>query len=109
MPGMKQMVYKTVILEEAKEDIKKARAYYRKILKSLSKRFTADIKEIVAKIRNKPFNFGFRFDEFRTANLSVFPYQIHYIVDEANSTIIIFAVLHAYRDPNFVELRMVKR
>ncbi len=67
------MNYRVIILDEAKADIIEARTYYRKILKSLSNRFTTDVKSPVSVIKNRPFTFGFRFDKFRTANLSVFP------------------------------------
>ncbi len=104
---MKRM-YKVIILDEAKDDIAATRSYYRKILNSLSKRFTADVKSAVTEIRTHPFTFGFRFDKFRTANLKIFPYQVHYVIDEENSAIIIFAVLHAYRDPDFIKTRFYK-
>jgi len=88
------MNYKVIILDEAKTDIVESRTFYRKILKSLGKRFTADVKSTVAEIKSHPFTFGFRFNNFRTANLSVFPYQVHYIIG-GDLIIIIFAVLHA--------------
>jgi hypothetical protein len=99
---MKPTVYKVIILEEAKADIKEARSYYRRVLRTLSTRFFSDVKNTVVEIKSHPFSFGFRFPDFRTANLSVFPYQVHYIIDEANAVLIIFAVLHAYRDPDFI-------
>jgi hypothetical protein len=74
------MVYEVVILEDAKSDIKEARVYYRKNLPALSKRFTSDTKNVVAKIKSNPLIFGLKFNEFRTANLSVFPYQIHLLL-----------------------------
>jgi plasmid stabilization system protein ParE len=97
------MPFEVLILEEAKFDIKEARIYYKSILPSLSKRFTSDLKNTIGNICSHPETFGFRFNEFRTANLSIFPYQVHYII--AESTIIIFAVLHAYRDPTFISSR----
>lgn len=100
------MNYKVIILEEAKADIKEGRSYYRKILKSLSKRFTADVRYTVAEIKNHSFAYGFRSDNFRAANLSVFPYQVHYFISEEDVTVIIFAVLHAYRDPEFIKTRV---
>lgn len=105
---MKQLKYKVIILDEAKDDIIEAKIYYKKILKKLSIRFAADVKSAVSEIRINPLIFGFRFEKFRTANLSVFPYQVHYILDEANATILIFAVLHAYRNPDFIKIRFRK-
>jgi plasmid stabilization system protein ParE len=100
------MNYKVIILDEAKVDIIEARHYYTKILKSLGKRFTTDVRSTVAKIRTYPLTFGYRFNNFRTANLSIFPYQVHYIINKGNSTIIIFAILHASRDSETVKKRL---
>jgi hypothetical protein len=35
----------------------------------------------------------------RTAVLNVFPFMIHYSIDEPRKTIIVAAVLHTSRDP----------
>jgi plasmid stabilization system protein ParE len=99
------MAFKVLILEEAKRDIKEARTYYKKIFPSLSKRFTADLKNTITGIQDRPFSWGFRFDKFRTANFSVFPYQVHYVIVEVDRSIVIFAVLHSYRNPDFIQAR----
>ncbi len=94
--------------DETKIDVKEARTHYQSILRVLSTRFTNDFKNTINKIKLNPFTFGYRFNEFRTANFAVFPYQVHYVIDKNSSTIIIFAVLNAYRNPQFVSSRLVK-
>jgi plasmid stabilization system protein ParE len=100
------MRYKVLLIEEARIDIKESRKYYKSIYRKLGKRFTADLNQTILKISSNPLIFGFRFEEFRTANLNIFPYQVHYIIEEDNFSVIIFAVLHAYRDPDFIESRL---
>lgn len=100
------MVHKILILPEAKLDILEGRKYYSSILKSLGKRFREDIKSTIAVIKKRPLTFGYRFEFFRTANLGVFPYQVHYLINDEDGSIIIFAVLHAHRNPDFIQSRL---
>lgn len=102
------MKNKVLILDQAKVDVKEAKHYYKNILSSLSKRFIVDLESTVKRISNNPYTFGKRFKNFRTANLSVFPFQVHYTIDEEKNVVIIFAILHAYRDPNYITIRSNK-
>lgn len=102
------MSYKILILPEAKIDIIEGKLFYKSILQSLGKRFTADVRRTVSNLKKRPLTYGSRFDSFRMANLDIFPYQVHYIIEGENSTVIIFAVLNAYRDPNFIKSRLRK-
>lgn len=100
------MTYKVLFLDEAREDVKEAIYYYRSLIPGLALRFKCDLSNIVSILRNRPKTFGFRFKEFRTANLNIFPYQVHYKIEEENHCVIVFAVLHGYRDPEFVRQRI---
>ena len=46
-----------------------------------------------------------RYDDVRIAVLSIFPYMVHYTVDEPNKTVIVSAVLHTSRDPELWKIR----
>ena len=92
-------MYKSVILPLAKEDIREAAKWYNKRQNGLGKRFTAEVREKVHFIRQNPKGTNVRDDEVRTAVLNVFPFMVHFTIDEKNETIIISAVLHTSRDP----------
>ena len=100
------MTYKVLLLDGAKTDIKEARAYYNSLVPGLGKRFKIDLIKIILQLQGNPQIFGFRFNAFRTANLQIFPYQVHYRIKEEHSAVIIFAVLHAYKDPDFIKDRI---
>ncbi len=102
------MMYKIFLLQEAKEDILETRDYYKSLVSGLEKRFKLDLRRVIEKLQDNPYTFGFRFEEFRTANLQIFPYQVHYKIIEENQEVIVFAVLHAYRDPDFIKTRNIK-
>lgn len=93
-------MYKVIILPLAKEDIKDAALWYNSKQKGLGKRFTALVREKVAFIKQNPKACVVRYDNVRTAVLTVFPLMIHYTVDENDETIVISAVLHTSRNPD---------
>ncbi len=92
-------MYKSVTLPLAKEDILDAARWYNKQSQGLGKRFTEEVRDSVRYIRQNPTTFSLRYDQVRTAVLNVFPFMIHYTLDEKNKTVIISAVLHTSRDP----------
>ena len=98
-------MYKSHILPLAKEDIRDAARWYNKQSQGLGKRFTSEVRDSVRYIKQNPTACSIRYDQVRTAVLRVFPFMIHYTVDEENKTVIISAVLHTSRDPKVWEKR----
>lgn len=92
-------MYKSVILPLAKEDIREAAIWYNKQQNGLGKRFTAEVREKVHFIRQNPKASNIRYNSVRTAVLNIFPFMVHYTIDEASSAVIISAVLHTSRNP----------
>jgi plasmid stabilization system protein ParE len=98
-------MYKSIILPQAKEDIREAAQWYNKQQTGLGKRFITQIREKVHFIRQNPKASNIRYKNVRTAILNIFPFMVHYIADEKNKTIIVSAVLHTSRDPKLWESR----
>jgi plasmid stabilization system protein ParE len=98
-------MYNSIILPLAKEDIREAAKWYNKKSQGLGKRFTAEIREKVRFIRQNPTASNVRYDDVRTAVLNIFPYMVHYTIDEHSKTIVVSAVLHTSRDPELWENR----
>lgn len=98
-------MYKSIILPLAKEDIREAAKWYNKKSQGLGKRFTAEIREKVRFIKQNPTASNTRYDNVRTAVLNIFPYMVHYIIDEANKTVVVSAVFHISRDPELWKTR----
>lgn len=99
-------MYKIVILPIAKEDIKEATNWYNKQQIGLGKRFIQEINLKVAKIKQNPFIYSIRYSIVHTSVLYVFPFMIHYIIEEKN--ILIIAVLHTTRNPETWNYRASK-
>jgi plasmid stabilization system protein ParE len=91
-------MYKTIILPLAKADIKEAALWYNKQQPGLGKRFTKAIRTKVADIKSNPLAYSVRYSDVHTAIVDVFPFMIHFIID--NKNILITAVLHTSRNPD---------
>jgi plasmid stabilization system protein ParE len=87
-------MYRAIILPLAKLDIAEAAAWYNSKQKGLGKQFAIEVRSKVLFIRENPKTSAVRYDDTRCAVLDVFPFMIHYTIDEANKTIIVAAVFH---------------
>jgi hypothetical protein len=67
--------------------------------KGLDIRFTAEVRKNVHFIRQNPKASNIRYKNVRATVLNIFPFMIHYTIDEKNKTIIVSAVLHTSRNP----------
>ena len=83
----------------AKQDIKEAAYWYNSKQQKLGKKFTLHIREKIAFLKQNPYSSANRYIEVRTAVLDVFPFMIHYTINEDLNLIHIVAVLHTSRDP----------
>ncbi len=92
-------MYNPKILPLAKKDIQEAAIWYNQRRKGLGKTFTKEVREKVKFICQNPHASNIRYGLVRTTILSVFPYMIHYSVDDENKTVIISAILHTSRNP----------
>jgi plasmid stabilization system protein ParE len=92
-------MYKSIILPLAKEDIREAAKWYNKQQNGLGKRFTAEVREKVHFIRQNPQASNIRYKNVRITVLNMFPFMLHFTIEEKNKTIIVSAVLHTSRNP----------
>lgn len=90
-------MYNILILPLAKQDISENAKWYENRKKGLGKQFVREIRIKMDIIRKNPKAFAIRYKQIRTAVLNVFPYIIHYTVEEKRKTIVVLAVLHTSR------------
>lgn len=93
-------MYKVIMLPVAKRDIKEAADWYNSKQEKLGKRFTRHVRDKVDLLRRNPYLSVNRYDVIRTAVLDVFPFMIHYLINEEQKLIIITAILHTSRKPD---------
>ena len=92
-------MYKPIILPLAKEDIKEAAHCYNTKKKGLGKRFTKAVRAEVKYIYRHPKSLAIRYDNTRCAVLDVFPFMIHYTVEESQKKIVVSAIFHTSQNP----------
>jgi len=93
-------MYKSIILPLAKKDIKETATWYSSKQKSLGKRFTNSVRDKVKFICENPKAIAIRYNDTRTAILDVFPFMIHFTIQENQKTVVISAVFHTGRNPD---------
>ena len=87
------MIYKIVIIDEAKEDYKKSLFWYKNINQKLGIKFNESFKNSLKLIQSNPLQFQIRYDNTRVKIFKSFPYLIHYTV--YNNTIVIKQICHS--------------
>jgi len=97
--------YHIVILPAALNDIREARDWYNEQQQGLGARFTKAIRATVKRIAHYPYHYAVRYNQTRMAQLNVFPYLIHYYIDETQLSIVVIAILSASRDPKLWKAR----
>ena len=93
-------MYKAVITEFAKQDIRENAKWYNKQQKGLGKRFTNEVRKAIKHIKQNPENIQIRYKNVRAIKTDVFPYMLHFTIDEPNKTIIVKAVFSTHQNPN---------
>jgi plasmid stabilization system protein ParE len=96
MPSKK---YRLSVTEEAKNDIKEAKYYYKKQQEGLEKRFLKAVKAKLTLLQKQPFSAQVRLEKegesIRGAVIETFPFIIYYLPDQAVKTIIVLSVFHS--------------
>ena len=92
-------MYKLNFSTLAKQDIKDARYWYRKKQQVLDKRFYKELKDTLKRITQNPLSFPAKHAEIRIAHILVFPYLIHFSIDDEQKYINIFGIYHAKDNP----------
>ncbi|MCF8358253.1 MAG: type II toxin-antitoxin system RelE/ParE family toxin [Prolixibacteraceae bacterium] len=92
-------MFKLKILPLAKADIRDATLWYETQQKGLGKKFISEVRRRINFIKQHPTASVIRYDNVRTAVLKIFPYMVHYTIDETNRLIIISAILHTSQNP----------
>ena len=93
-------MYKIVILPPATSDIKDAAHWYESKKEGLGKRFVRFVRKKVTTIAGDPNLYAIRYSDVRTAIIDVFPFMIHFKMEEEAKMIIIIAVLHTSQNPD---------
>lgn len=68
--------------------------------------FSSEIKDTINRILETPHIFAIRYKKVRIAHPKVFPYNIHFYIDESNNIVVIIAIVHGKRKSSFLKKRL---
>lgn len=91
--------FKIIIDDEAKSDVRLAKEYYNKISPLLKQKFLDDLYNSINSLKINPF-FTVRYNNVRCLPLKIFPYMLHFTLDEKESTVSIWGVISTYLNPD---------
>lgn len=92
--------------DEVKIDIKEAKQWYNNKQKGLEKRFAKNIKSAIVRLQKNPLVYETRYKNVRIVYPDVFPYSIHFYLNEQSRKIVIIAILHQSRNPEYSQGRV---
>lgn len=95
--------FKVIFSPEALMDLKEAKKWYNLQQKGLGKRLVEDVKNVTAAIKNNPYHASDKYDFVRMASCKIFPYALHYVIDEEQLLVRVTAIFHFSRNPFWME------
>ena len=95
--------YKVVIDTSALDDIQGATDWYNLQLSGLGTRFQKQVKLQIESLKNSPESYGVRYARVRCMLVKKFPFLVHFVIDDVNAVVEIFAVIHTSRNPKIWE------
>ena len=99
------MAFRLSYFKAAKDDVKEAKIWYHDQLPGLEKRFAKDLKNTIIRLQLNPYAFALRYEKFRISHTDIFPYSIHFYIDNVANRIVIVGIVHESRDNAFLKVR----
>ncbi len=99
------MAYQLQYFDEVEVDIREAQAWYRSQKEGLEIEFAKALEKIIKQILENPRVYTVRYKKVRIAHPKIFPYNVHFYIDEADTIVVITAIVHNKRHPGIVKKR----
>jgi len=90
---------------DVSNDILSAKKWYKKQQDGLQHRFAREVLQTIKNIQKDPLIYQIKYENTRVAYLNIFPFGVHYYIDESRYLIIIIAVMHQHRNPEIYHNR----
>jgi hypothetical protein len=94
------MSYTVINHKEVKNDVLQAKDWYKSQQKGLEKRFANEVKITLNYIIKNPLLFQVKYKKVRTAYTEVFPYGVHYHLNEKTKSITVLGIFHTSISPD---------
>ena len=97
--------YDLVIDTDALQDVQEIIDWYNKQAAGLGTRFHKQATLQINNLKNSPGNYSIRYADVRCMTIKKFPFLVHFVIDEENLRVGVFAVIHTSRNPKIWELK----
>ena len=94
------MAYNVQFFDEVIFDIQEAKLWYKQKREGLEIEFSWAIEDTIEQIAKMSLSYSVRYKNIRIAHPKVFPYNIHFYVNESTELVVITAIIHNKRKPN---------
>ena len=91
-------MYRVFYQIEVENDIADAKQWYAEQQPDLDVRFVSAVKESLIKILKMPTAYAIRYRNVRIAHTKVFPFNIHFYIDEDKKQVVIIGIIHNRRN-----------
>jgi len=91
-------MYKVLYLDKVENDIVVAKQWYAEQQNGLDMRFVTAVKDAVSNIIKMPSAYAVRYKNVRIAHTKIFPYHIHFYIDEIKAQVVIIGIVHNKRN-----------
>ena len=91
-------MYTALYLDEVESDIAVAKQWYAEQQIGLDVRFAAAVKKTVSNILEMPSSYALRYRNIRIAHTKVFPYNVHFYIDDTKEQVVIIGIVHNKRN-----------
>ena len=92
------MPFEIILYPDAILDIQAGIDHYKLVSAELGKKFLFQVNNTLEELKQFPF-YELRYDNVRMRKIKVFPYAIHFVVDEEKNIISIYGVRFALLNP----------
>ena len=90
-------MYTALYFDEVKNDIKIAKTWYEEQQSGLGERFELSVKAVIANILKMPSAYAVRYKSVRIAHTKIFPYNVHFYIDDEKEQIVVIGIVHNKR------------
>jgi mRNA-degrading endonuclease RelE of RelBE toxin-antitoxin system len=92
-------MYNSQYLDQVFTDIQEAKIWYKEQKEGLEVEFALAIETAIEKVLKMPTSYSTRYKNIRIAHPKIFPYNIHFYIDEVNEIVVFTAIIHNKRKP----------
>ena len=99
-------MYNALYFDAVFIDIQEAKIWYKQQKEGLEIEFVFAIEIAIIKILKMPTSYSPQYQNVRIAHPKIFPYNIHFYIDEVNKNVVFTAIIHNKRHSKFAKKRI---